>query len=110
MSLDKFKEQCCKKLTESFNDIGRDINGQLLASHDELSRSLSQAINSTHEQAITRFSSWIARVLEAEKLAINSERGKLRHLLEIRASLDTHQVEMAKLMTVAANQSQAMCK
>ncbi len=90
----------------SYLDLAEsDIQGKLSAQQSAMADALRRALEGSIQNAVAAYQSWIARIVDDERAAIESERAKLRRLVELGEDLKANGAALEEAMRAAERDS-----
>lgn len=88
--------------------IGRQTTSQRKKA--EITAALQQSSEAALRGEITRFATWIGKVISEERERIQAERTKLQHLLQLRDRLRSQDAKLSELVDAASRESKGLCR
>jgi hypothetical protein len=104
------KKHCSSAVGELVASSRQSLVIGVRASRPTITACLSLFLDELIDRALSRFGRWIAEPLEAERLAIQTERDKLFDLQRLVTRLEEHDRALATLSQAAARASLGLCR
>jgi GTP-binding protein EngB required for normal cell division len=109
-SLESVKKEATDKIANGLDTIAGEMRRQILDKRNDLVGAVTEALDHSLARSVQRYSEWIARVITAEQRALAGERGRLSHLLEIKATLQEQDGRLARLVEAVGECSRGLCR
>jgi hypothetical protein len=110
VGLRTLKKQCSSAVGELVASSRQSLVIGVRASRPTITACLSLFLDELIDRALSRFGRWIAEPLEAERLAIQTERDRLSDLQRLVGRLEEHDRALATLSQAAARASLGLCR
>jgi GTP-binding protein EngB required for normal cell division len=104
------KRACNASVAQTISSLEQAFAAQIADTTPALTVAMRRLLDESLEQALTRFSRWIAEPLAAECAAIVAERDKLADLHALVSQLELHDDRLESLGKAAVNASLGLCR